>query len=261
HGDGVRAYYTALEYGGVRFAILEDRKFKSAPSEVIKELIAPPGFEWPKKRKTDFEIEVVLDPDYDCTQLDRPDLQLLGKEQEIFLKDWSKDLKQSGQVGAVLSQSPWAHIAMYSPTSADTDSNAWPQSGRNRALKAIGDAPVVMLHGDVHLGTLGRHGVDEFNDGPVTYSLPSFSSRASRKWEPLVAGDNREPGAPENTGEFHDRFGNKVTMYGAGNDLNGYGIVLFDTENREIELQFHPMNEDRRPIDIDVSGWPHKVQF
>lgn len=261
HGDGVMAYYTALEYGGVHFAILEDRKFKSAPSEVIKSLIAPPGFEWPKERKTDFEIEVVLDPDYDCTKLDRSDLQLLGIDQEIFLKDWSNNLKKSGKIGAVLSQSPWAHVAMYSPTSADTDSNAWPQSGRNRALNAIGDAPVVMLHGDVHLGTLCRHGVENFNDGPVAYSLPSFSSRASRKWEPLEPGKNREPGAPENTGEFHDRFGNKVTMYGAGNGLNGYGIVMFDTKNREIELQFHPMNEERRPINVNVSGWPHKVKF
>ena len=261
HGDGVLAYYTALEYGGVHFAILEDRKFKSAPSEVIKKLIAPTGFKWPKPRKTDFEIEVVMDPDYDCTKLDRPDLQLLGKDQEAFLADWSTKLKKSGHIGAVLSQSPWAHVAMYSPTSADTDSNAWPQSGRNRALKAIGDAPVVMLHGDVHLGTLCRHGVDAFNDGPVAYSLPSFSSRASRKWEPLEPGKNRIPDAPENTGEFHDRFGNKVTMYGAGNGLNGYGIVLFDTVNKEIELQFHPMNEERKPIKQDVYGWPHTVRY
>lgn len=261
HGDGVLAYYTALEYGGVHFAILEDRKFKSAPSEVIKKLIAPPGFKWPKKRKTDFKIEVVLDPHYDCTKLDRPDLNLLGGEQERFLTRWSAKLKRSGRIGAVLTSSPWAHVAMYSPTSADTDSNAWPQSGRNRALKAIGDAPVVMLHGDVHLGTLGRHGVEDFNDGPVAYSLPSFSSRASRKWNPLEAGKNRRPGAPENTGEFHDRFGNKVTMYGAGNGLNGYGIILFDTKKREIELQFHPMNEERRPIKVGVSGWPHTVRF
>ena len=261
HGDGVRAYYTALEYGGVHFAILEDRKFKSAPSEVIKSLIAPPGFRFPEKRETDFEIEVVLDPDYDCTQLDRPDLNLLGQEQERFLKDWSNKLKKSGQIGAVLSQSPWAHVAMYSPTSADTDSNAWPQSGRNRALRAIGDAPVVMLHGDVHLGTLCRHGVEKFNDGPVAYSIPSFSSRASRKWAPLEAGQNREPDAPQNTGEFHDRFGNKITMYGAGNGLNGYGIVVFDTNKREIELQFHPMNEERKPIQLNVPGWPHTVKF
>ena len=261
HGDGVFAYYTALEYGGVHFAILEDRKFKSAPSEVIDTLIAPPGFQWPKQRTTDFQIEVVLDPNYDCTQLDRDDLNLLGREQEGFLNSWADKLKASGQIGAVLSQSPWAHVAMYSPTSADTDSNAWPQSARNRALKAIGDAPVVMLHGDVHLGTLSRHGVDRFNDGPLAYSLPSFSSRASRRWEPLDAGNHRDAGAPENTGEFHDRFGNKITMFGAGNGLNGYGIVLFDTAKREVELQFHPLDERREPIQRDVYGWPHTVKF
>ena len=261
HGDGVRAYYTSLEYGGVHFAVLEDRKFKSAPSEVIKELIAPEGFQFPKKRKTDFKIEVVLDPDYDCTQLDDPKLQLLGARQEEFLTSWSKKVKESGQLGAVLSQSPWAHVAMYSPTTADTDSNAWPQSGRNRALKAIGDAPVVMLHGDVHLGTLFRHGIDAFNDGPVSYSFPSFSSRASRRWEPLVEGMNREPGRPKNTGQFHDRFGNKVTVHGAGNGINGYAMIHFDGERKEIELQFHPMNEERKPIQQAVEGWPHTVKF
>jgi len=183
-GDGVLAFYTAVKYGGVDFAVLEDRKFKSAPSEVIKELIAPEGFEWPKPRKTDFRIEVVLDPDYDCTQLDRPDLQLLGGEQEAFLKEWADQLTASEGIGAVISSSLWAHIAMYSPTSADTDSNAWPQSGRNRALEAIGEAPVVLLHGDVHLGTLGRHGREEFNDGPVTYSFPRSHH------EPVVCGSH-----------------------------------------------------------------------
>ena len=255
HGDGVTAYYTALEYGGVRFAILEDRKFKSPPSEVIDQAIAPAG------TKQSSKIEVVKDPDFDCRTLDRDDLQLLGREQEAFLKGWAADLIASGDLGAIISSSPWAHIAMYSPTSADLDSNAWPQSGRNRALKAIGDAPVVMFHGDVHLGTLGRHGVDEFNDGPVTYSFPSFSSRASRHWEPLVDGNNRLPGAPRDTGEFYDRFGNKITVYGAGNDLNGYGIILFSPEKREVELQFHPMNEERKPIKATVPGWPYTVTF
>ena len=261
HGAGIKSYYTALEYGGVRFAILEDRKWKSPPSEVIKKKIVPPGFKPPKKRKAHKGIEVVVDPDYDCTQLDNPKLQLLGPKQEAFLADWSRDLKESGQIGAVISASPWIHVAMYSATSADLDSNAWPQSARNRALRAIGDAPVVMLHGDVHLGTLGRHGVDDFNDGPVTYSFPAFSSPASRVWKPIEEGKNRRPGFPKNTGQFHDRFGNKVTMYGAGNGLNGYGLILFDTQKREIELQFHPMNEKRKPIKTKVFGWPHTVKF
>jgi phosphodiesterase/alkaline phosphatase D-like protein len=254
HGDGVRAYYTALKYGGVRFAILEDRKFKSPPSMVIKEPIG--GGQRRKPR-----IEVVRDPDFDCRSLDRPELQLLGKDQEAFLKKWAEELKASGGLGAVVSSSPWAHIAMYSPTSTDLDSNGWPQSGRNRALKAIGDAPVVMFHGDVHLGTLGRHGIKEFNDGPITYSFPSFSSRAGRSWNPVEAGKNRAPGDARNTGEFHDRFGNRITVYGAGNGLNGYGIILFDTAKREVKLQFHPMNEQRKPIKVDVPGWPHTVKF
>jgi hypothetical protein len=50
-------------------------------------------------------------------------------------------------------------------------------------------------------------------------------------------------------------------MYGAGNGLNGYGIILFDAEQREIEVQFHPMNEDRVPIKVDVPGWPRTIKF
>ena len=34
-------------------------------------------------------------------------------------------------------------------------------------------------------------------------------------------------------------------MYGAGNGLNGYAIISL-TRNRETELQFHPMNEERK---------------
>ena len=252
---------------GVRFAILEDRKFKSAPSEVITELIAPEGFEWPNPAQDGFSRSRSSSiPDYDCTQLDRPDLQLLGERAgELSWRAGRRHLKESGQIGAVLSQSPWAHVAMYSPTSADTDSNGWPQSAsRNRALKAIGDAP----GGSCSMATCTweRSGATGSMNLTMTvrstYSLPSFSSRASRRNGSLSRrARNRESGAPENTGEFHDRFGNKVTMYGAGNGLNGYGLILFDTTKREIELQFHPMNEERKPIDVDVPGWPHTVKF
>lgn len=259
HGDGIFAYYTALEYGGINFAILEDRKFKSPPSEVISKPVLPKGLirNWTKKSS----LEVIKDPDFDCTKLDREDLQLLGKEQEAFLTKWSNDLKKSGGLGAVLSQSPWAHCAMYSPTSADLDSNGWPQSARNRALDAIGDAPVVMVHGDVHLGTLIRHGNKEWNDGPVSFSLPAFSSRAGRIWKPFEPGKNRTEGSPENTGEYHDRFGNKLTVYGAANGLNGYGMITFNQKEKKITLEFHAMNEDRIPIQAEVQGWPMTVKF
>jgi hypothetical protein len=86
-------------------------------------------------------------------------------------------------------------------------------------------------------------------------------SSASRRWEPNQPGKNRKPGDPEDTGDFLDRFGNKITMYGASNGLNGYGIVLFDTKNRTTQLQFHPMNEQRKPVKVDVPGWPYTVEF
>tara|TARA_A100001037_G_scaffold267705_1_gene260741 strand:+ start:350 stop:511 length:162 start_codon:yes stop_codon:yes gene_type:complete len=43
--------------------------------------------------------------------------------------------------------------------------------------------------------------------------------------------------------------------------LNGYGIVLLDSHRRQVELQFHPMNEERKPIRMEVPGWPHTVTF
>lgn len=258
HGDGIFAYYTSLEYGGVKFAILEDRKFKSPPSEVLAKPVLPVGY---KSKRKPAALEVVRDPDFDCRTLDRDDLQLLGREQEDFLRKWSANLKETGGIGAVLSQSPWAHIAMYSPTSADLDSNGWPQSGRNRALAAIGDAPVVMLHGDVHLGTLFRHGREKWNDGPVSYSLPAFSSGTGRSWAPLQPGLNRSQNAPAYTGEHTDRFGNKVTVYGAENGLNGYGLIVFDQKNKEITMEFHAMDRDRKPFRKEVYGWPMTVKF
>ena len=259
HGDGILAYYTALEYGGVHFAILEDRKFKSAPSEVISKPITTKNFH--SDNKLHVQLEVVSDPDFDCTKLDREDLQFLGAKQEAFLAEWAQDLKTSGQLGVVLSQSPWAHCAQYLPGTADLDSNGWPQSGRNRALAAIGDAPVVMVHGDVHLGTLIRHGRKAFNDGPVSYSLPAFSSKASRSWSPLKPGKNRNSGAPKYTGEHLDQFGNKMTVLGAANGWNGYGMVTIAPENKTITLDFHPMNADRKPITETVAGWPYVVRF
>jgi hypothetical protein len=30
---------------------------------------------------------------------------------------------------------------------------------------------------------------------------------------------------------------------------------------RDTELQFHPMDEEHKPIKVDVPGWPYKVKF
>lgn len=231
HGDGIFAYYTSIEYGGVRLAVLEDRKFKSPPSEVLKH--------------RGLKSEVITDSTFDCRTLDRADLNLLGKEQEMFLSHWSAELKQSGKVGAVLSQSPWVHIAMSSQKPVDLDSNGWPQSGRNRALKAIGDAPVVMIHGDVQPGMLFKHGVNQWEDGPLSFSLPPLGAQTGKLQ------------TPQNTGRVHDRFGNKMTVHATANGVSGFGMITFDPAKKTVDLEFQSVTETREP----VVGWPLKVSF
>ena len=43
---------------------------------------------------------------------------------------------------------------------ADFDSNAWPQSGRNQALRVIRKSFSVMISGDTHLGAVSKLGVE-----------------------------------------------------------------------------------------------------
>ena len=52
-----------------------------------------------------------------------------------------------------------------------------------------------------------------------------------------------------------------MTVYAAANGLNGYGMIIFDQKQKHITLEFHPMNEDRKPMTADVAGWPMAVKF
>jgi hypothetical protein len=79
-GDGIFSYYTSLNYAGVSFAILEDRKFKSAPDEAFAMLEDGGGGVGKGK-----QAEVIKDPAFDVSKLDRPEFQLLGKAQEQFV--------------------------------------------------------------------------------------------------------------------------------------------------------------------------------
>ena len=254
-GDGINAYYTSLDYGGVSFAILEDRKFKSAPSEVITEAVRDP-----RTGKPNRTLEVIMDPAFDEAKLDRPDLQLLGKDQEAFLVDWGKRVAKERRLSAVLSQSPLVNIGNYDVTYGDMDSNGWPQSARNRALHAIKPANSVMISGDIHFGTLHQHGIETWGDGPYSFSLPAFSSKQNRSWRPSVAAQGREIPGIAGSGNHHDRFGNKLTVMGTAHGYNGYGMIRFDKQKRTITMELHTMNADRKPSNESVPGWPLTIQ-
>ena len=120
--QGITVYYSELILGGVGFAILEDRKFKSSPTIVEAE------------KTPDMHI---IEPDYDTRKADVPGATLLGDRQLAFLDAFAKDW--AGQeMKAALSQTIFANLQISSrgvttgQLDIDQDSNGWPQSGRTR---------------------------------------------------------------------------------------------------------------------------------
>jgi arylsulfatase A-like enzyme/phosphodiesterase/alkaline phosphatase D-like protein len=255
-GDGINAYYTSFDYGGVSFAILEDRKFKSPPSEVVSVAIRDPRTNKPNRTP-----EVIMDPAFDARKLDREDLQLLGTEQEKFVAAWAQRVAKEKRLAAVLSQSPLVNIGNYDVTYGDMDANGWPQTARNRALRAIAPSQAVMISGDIHFGTLHQHGIETWGDGPWGFSLPAFSSKQNRSWGPSVAAQGREIAGVTGSGNHHDRFGNKLSVAGTAHGVNGYGMLLFDKSNRTITMELHTMDQNREPSHESVPGWPRTLQI
>jgi len=272
--SGINVHYCHVLYGGLSLAVLEDRKFKSAPSQALK---TPIGH-------TDMKnLESVKSSDFDPKDLDKPGLQLLGKRQENFLEQWADDW-QGVEFKAVLSGSPFANVTHgYGDLVADLDGNGWPQTARNRALRIIQGANAVMAHGDLHIASLHQHGIDEFRDGPWSYCSPSSCATSLRIWTPSQPGQNRNPGAPEYTGDFLDGFGNKITIEAVLNPdhpfgqnyrkndgsvldhkylrYSGFGILRFARPNHTVTFESWPIYDAETPIEKHQQhpGWPKTV--
>jgi len=256
-GSGILAYFTSLNYGGVSFAVLEDRKFKSPPTDALSQPVPDPHSDKPNTT-----LEVIMDPDFDTLSLDQPGLELLGKAQEEFVRQWVESVEQSGQLAAVLHQSPLVNVGNYKPYYGDMDSNGWPQTPRKNALRAIAPSQAVMVSGDLHYATILQQGIDDWGDGPWTYSLPAFGSSQGRIWNPDTPPQGGAIPGRDGTGNYHDRFGNKLTLNAKADGIVGYGMILFDKEAHEITLEIHPMDPDTRdPIDIVVPGWPKQIKI
>ena len=261
---GIGVYYTSLNVGGISFAIIEDRKFKSGPQDLVPKQGPRPDH--------------ILNPDYDPKSVDVPGATLLGERQLKFLRDWGTDWR-GVEMKAVLSQTIFcggAHIhgGTNNRLHADLDSNGWPQTGRNKAIAEIRKAFAIHIAGDQHLATIFHHGIDDWNDSCYSFCVPSIANLYLRWWRPLEPGRNREPGAPQHTGEFSDGFGNKVTLLAVanpsperngGNRLTtraaGFGVVKFDKKKREITIECWPRNEDITDRKTkQYPGWPRTIK-
>ena len=257
--QGIGVYYTNLVVGGVDFAIIEDRKFKSGPEGKIPQQGPRPDH--------------INDPTYDPASIDLPGLELLGQRQLDFLEAWA-EMRDNVSMKAVLSQTGLCggahlHGQLDNRLHADMDSNGWPQTGRNKAVHAIKAANAVHIAGDQHLATVIHHGIEAFEDGPWAFVVPAIvNNYYSRWWWP----EDEQPGENSNdllpwTGRYHDGFGNKITMHAYANPDSesngaGYGLIRFDKSENTVTFECWPRLTDVTQEEAQqFPGWPVTVQM
>lgn len=263
--SGIGVYFTRLRWGGIDFAILEDRKFKSAPIGNIPPMGPRPDH--------------INDPNYDPKTIDLPGLQLLGERQHRFLTGWIEDWV-GAQMKCVLSQTAFCgavhmHGKRNDRLLADLDCNGWPQTQRRRALAALRRARALHLCGDQHLAVVVKHGIDAPGDGPYGATSPALVNTIyGRWWHPLheKAGENAVKDSPLPwTGDYTDGLGNPIRMLAYANPQNisderqradGYSIARFHKQTRTITLECWPRFT---PVDADDSqqfpGWPLEIRM
>ena len=252
---GIKPYFTDMNYGGVGFAILEDRKFKTGPMSL------------PEARRNDGE-----------------GASLLGKEQEAFLKRWGDDWSGQ-QMKCALSQTIFCTAATHTNHNLKRarsyfDSGAWPKAARNRAVRILGDCNALAIHGDQHLGVLLRHGVDDFDDAGYAFMVPGTANGFPRAWWPGVKQGIPKPDQTF-TGKFHDDAGHPIHVLAVGNPEpgsnllpkseapmevgyrkgSGYGMVEFDRKNKTATISLYRLGNNEEmfqgfPQTIEVGGQP-----
>jgi alkaline phosphatase D len=265
--QGIGVYYTQLIWGGIGFAILEDRKFKSSPSILKVEMTRDSH---------------ITRKDYDTREADLPGAQLLGERQLKFLREFSEDWRGQ-QMKACLSQTIFCNLQISSrpPTTGeldkDLDSNGWPQSGRKAALRELRRGFMIHLAGDQHLASAVHHGIDEFGDACWSQCSPAIANLYTRFWNPDYPAVNPHPEAKPFMGDYEDGFHNKITVHAVANPVNdpkpgqfpepmelhrkatGYNIIRFNKSDRTITLETWPRYVDPK-AGGQYEGWPITVK-
>ncbi len=253
--QGISNYYTKFTWGGIGFAVMEDRKFKTPP------------------------------------QVEDPEQQvLLGQGQMAMLEEWGKEWTGQ-QFKCMVSQTIYASMSVNfdGTINDDSDSNGFPKNRRDELIDLLRRSGVFILSGDQHLGTFARLGVEQPSDGVYQFAVPAMGNYFWRWFYPETAGMDREPGAPDYTGEFQDGFGNLFRMIAVANPErrslldqhlrqrfvlpadelengmvdqrrpclgDGYGIVRFNKTDRKVKVECWPYNAEPGNDAFQFAGWP-----
>lgn len=281
--QGIGVYYTSWYYAGIHFAMIEDRKFKTPPKDVLPQ-----------------EAQVYNgyagNPTYDRTK--ELEAVLLGTRQMEFLKQWktqqiSSDFKvlisatsfaclqtlpEGSKNDQVTPQLPVPEKGQYVhgdvPT-RDMDSNGWPQKMRDEIVKLLGKEIDLHICGDQHLPSVIQYGADEYADGCWCFTVPSLSNIWPRRWWPSKPLNKAPmPGKPDYCGHFTDGFDNKITVHAVANPTKtgnqpsnlydratGFGVVIFEKADHKITLQCWPRKALPNQQDIQqYDGWPFVIE-
>lgn len=257
--SGIVARFTNVRYGGVDFAILEDRKFKTGPLEIP-----------PKLRSTGGNGA------------------LLGSDQETFLLNWARNW--TGAVMKVaLSGTIFAKASTHQESSGkifrakySLDSAAWPKLAHDRVVRILGQYNVPSVHGDQHFGVFLKQGVAQYGDGGYAFMVPGLATDFLRGCWPGVSGQI-QPSTVSKTGRFIDDMGNPLDVLGVTNpdydgpiiDVkygdspvtmavkrgSGYGMMVFDKANLAIEVALYRVGKSNAlfngfPISVKAGGRP-----
>jgi len=266
----ISVYYGDMVYGGVSFAIIADRQWKSGPEHV--------------DTGGGGRADHVPDASFDTATLDKPGLILLGERQEAFLQQWAQDWR-GHKLKAVLSQTVFANVATHHGgpdgyLKADLDSGGWPQTPRNRAIELMRPAMALHINGDQHLTTLVQYGVEKQRDANWSFCTPAISAGYPRWWRPdelkMPHANRPKHGLPD-TGEFIEGLGNKAYVYAVGNPVvgqapnrydkahekgSGFGFITFDTEKKTYFIESFRFLIDATDdkASNQFPGWPVTIQ-
>ena len=150
------------------------------------------------------------------------------------------------------------------------DSNGWPQSGRNKALKLIKKANAIHVGGDQHISTVIQHGIEKYEDGPWAFIVPAIvNDYYSRWWWPENKVNNEIKNSKKLpwTGRYLDGFNNKITMHAYANpdtDSNGagYGIIKFNKKTNSVTFECWPRFQNIKLNSAkQFKGWPITVSL
>ena len=280
--QGIGVYFTECNIGGLSIAVLEDRKFKSAPRPLFPEADIVNGW--------------VQNPSWDVKQKSRiAEAVLLGSRQLEFLENWAGDWSHRTWMKAAVSQTLFSNVATLPQSAksdgvvpgleipdpgtyvegdklvADFDSDGWPQIGRDKAIRLFRKAFATHIVGDQHLANTSQYGVEDWRDSNYVIVSPATGNLFPRRWWPPFPGKNRAPGSPMYTGDFEDGFGNKVTVWAIANPqkttiqpvrhhelATGYSVITFFKNDRNILMANWPYWADPAK-DEPFPGWPIRI--